>query len=269
MNTINHGRIQTVLVWLLLFSLCLSVFGCANVQTYIANAGKDSGVPSVVIESFLFRESAFECGSEQVSTKVLAIVSDSCNTDGLKLIAVCDETGDTIELNDEGVGADTIANDHKFYGEAFFQSAEEKKLTYYLRANDGRNVLSQNTTVTFYTASTYLLEEEQIKVLAEELDNCRAAFDGVEKTDAAKRSAAYLETVENMKAYLEKQIQGGMIVSYEWEVPYFFIHLPTGGFVYSFEESDDETDAGEGTDTDDATESDAEAPALLMLPYYG
>ncbi len=257
-----------MLVWLLVFVLSAGAFGCSAIRSYINDgetyAGESNG--NDLTAYFSFRECAFECGKGPFSTKAIAIVDDAVNTAGMRLVAVCDETGDEIELNDDGVGADTAAYDHVFYGNVSFDPAEEMTLHYRLKTKEGKSVQSSVVTITFYTVTSYEQEKDQLRIISEKLDSIRAIYEALEDTDAARKNEAYLNTLESMKAYLDEQIKNGVILSYEWDPPYFDIQLPIGAFIYSFEPFEDDTEAGGGSAAYETITTE-DNKSLLLLPY--
>lgn len=188
------------------------------------------------VESFSFVRDAFECGSPETETKVLAIVNSDDETDEIKLIAVCSENGDKIELTDDGKGADEIAGDHAFYGKTSFSSEHMKVLTYKLTADDNKVRLSEtlNTYVKFYTLESYQEELDQEDMIKAKLDIIAAEFEFDESQSVETAAENYLEVSGKMKSFLDKQVAKGVIVSYEWDAPYFLINMPLGGYIYTF-----------------------------------
>ena len=187
------------------------------------------------VESFYFVESAFECGKGPDKSQVIAVIRTAVDSADIKLTAVCQETGDKIELTDDGKGTDTVAGDRIFCGEGSFSSDEEKKLAYSLHSeSDQISVSAPDAFVRFYTLESCNAELDRIDRIQAELDDIAAEFSFDENQETETAAENYLKTAEKMENYLKGLVNEGIVESYEWAFPEFTIYLPIGAFVYTF-----------------------------------
>ena len=232
---------------------------------------------SITVEHFFFRQSAFLRGSYIYETQVMAIVTPTRNTSKIKLIAHCGETGEEFVLTDDGMGADTLANDGVFYGTAVLHFSDMDQLMFILQAEpEGVLKTDNNTLVRFYETAEYELELKRIEFLKEELDKMASRFTYNEKESETVNAENYISVANNIQQYLKDQVKSGVIDSFEWHAPFFSIYFPLGGYVYEFNNFDNTKLSSGNHDIvnnsnenviEDGEERKEELSMLLMYPF--
>ena len=219
------------------------------------------------VQEFLFRQSAFHVDDGDQDTLLLCAVDPAQNTRGLKLRAICNETGETVELTDDGEKADTAAGDNAFYGRVTFHPTEEQTLTWRLEVAAGKfTVPAKTAKVVFYRDETLDAEWDLGDDIIARLDEIAAGYQPVNFDEAdAKR---YYEVEQQMEAYLAGLAESGTIVSWSFNMPYFIIHLPVTRLAYHFDMKVPGLNAGgESGGTFEVIIADEPQKMILMLPY--
>ncbi len=277
---VKQGRAKRtsfgVIMTRLLVSVLLGVFvvfaaGCSSKEGTAAGGGTQAQLVSPMY--FEFRQNAFECGTENGTTQIVAQFSEDYDTSKFDLYAECTETGEKITMTDDGDGADTVANDNCFYGFASFSVDEPGTLTYVLKIkNKEYSIQNCATEVIFYTEAQIRQEFETQREIKSELQDLSSSYVAEDEPENPTELAnEYQDAVEDMKAYLDELVANGDIVSYKFSAPNFIIELPIGSCVYTFSPGDDDTLAGSGSATFHGgyTESflaDEDLASLLLLP---
>ena len=237
--------------------------------------GKEEEVTQLHADNFTFHQKVFHCGDGEILTRVLAEFYDlDADLSDLVLIAKCEETGEEIMMTDDGEGVDTKAGDHVFYGEASFAFDQEITLTYTLQSQNARYQVSADpATVISYTDETFERCIEFQQEIFQHLDEMAEGVNQDLKTeDDAK---ALMETVEEIKKYLQALQDEGKIREFCYSFPYFVIDLPVTGCAYQFGRIEGVMDALSGGAAGDSDGSDDKGGFItdkgrgiaLLMPY--
>lgn len=266
----KKGKAIIAVISIILILAILTVAGAFAYKIFFASESSGNS-NEITVEQFLFRQTAFECGSGATKTQVLAVIDKSVNTEGLSFYAYCSETDEKITMTDDGKGADIIAGDNVFYGMAEFVPDEEKSLTFTLKASDEKYTLTKvEATVVFYTEYTYDRIAETLADINDDIDRIASDYIPELSGDGTETAENYLETVAQIEEYLRECIENGDILSYEFSSPYFIINTELQSFTYILPTGDD-IKAGNGSAGayNEAILANADQKMLLMLPCDG
>ena len=186
---------------------------------------------------FDFDQRAFECGKEPVETYVYAAFDSEAKMSGVKLYATCNETGEKIELTDDGQGADDVAGDNVFKGRASFAGTEEKTLSYALSSDSKRYPVSApDTQIVFYTSDSLQAEVSKVNSISRELETV-SQNNPIDRTQGKEQAQQdYIARISKIEENLKQKKANGEINDYEWAPPYFIVDMPIGSFAYEVEE---------------------------------